>query len=134
LAEGLPREAVLELAEARVDHYMRLCHHCAQTSLLALHEVFGLGDASFVKPLTPLPGIAERGESCGAVTGCLLALGLMFGRERLDDWAGWRACLVPARAFCDEGRGAMDVVDFLNAAQGKVAFVQSRELVEPAQP
>ena len=80
---------------------MRLCHHCAQTSFLALHEVFGLGDASFVKALTPLPGIAERGETCGAVTGCLLALGLAFGRERLDDWAGWRACLVPARAFCD---------------------------------
>ena len=79
---------------------MRVCHHCAQTSFLALQEVFGLGDASFVKALTPLPGIAERGETCGAVIGCLLALGLVYGRERPDDWAGWRACLVPARAFC----------------------------------
>jgi len=35
------------------------------------------------------------------LSGCLLALGSAFGRERLDDWAGWRACLVPARAFCD---------------------------------
>jgi len=25
----------------------------------------------------------------------------VFGRERLDDWPGWRSCLVPARAFCE---------------------------------
>jgi len=28
-------------------------------------------------------------------------IGMFFGRDRLEDWAGWRACLVPARAFCD---------------------------------
>ena len=100
LAQGRSREEVLDLVDGKADHYMRICHNCAQTSFLTLHEVFGLGDASFVKALTPLPGIAERGETCGAVTGCLLALGLVYGRERLDDWAGWRACLVPARAFC----------------------------------
>ena len=100
LAQGRSREQVLDLVDGKADYYMRVCHHCAQTSFLALQEVFGLGDASFVKALTPLPGIAERGETCGAVIGCLLALGLVYGRERLDDWAGWRACLVPARAFC----------------------------------
>jgi C_GCAxxG_C_C family probable redox protein len=102
LAQGRSRQEVLELVDAKADYYMRLCHNCAQTSFLALHEVFGLGDASIVKALTPLPGIAERGETCGAVTGCLLALGLVYGRERLNDWAGWRACLVPARAFCQK--------------------------------
>jgi C_GCAxxG_C_C family probable redox protein len=102
LAEGRSREEVLDLVDSKADYYMRVCHNCAQTSFLALHEVFGLGDASFVKALTPLPGIAERGETCGAVTGCLLALGLVYGRERLDDWAGWRACLVPARKFCEQ--------------------------------
>ena len=102
LAEGRSREEVLDLVDGKADYYMRVCHNCAQTSFLALHEVFGLGDASFVKALTPLPGIAERGETCGAVTGCLLALGLVYGRERLDDWAGWRACLVPARKFCEQ--------------------------------
>jgi C_GCAxxG_C_C family probable redox protein len=92
----------LGLVDDKADYYMRLCHNCAQTSFLALHEVFALGDASFVKALTPLPGIAERGETCGAVTGCLLALGLVYGRDRLNDWAGWRACLVPARKFCEQ--------------------------------
>jgi hypothetical protein len=56
--------------------------------------------ARLVEALTPLPGIAERGETCGAVVGSLLAIGFVYGRERLDDWAGWRTCLVPARTFC----------------------------------
>jgi C_GCAxxG_C_C family probable redox protein len=100
-ATGLSREAVLELADGKAEYYLRLCHNCAQTSYLALHEVFGVGDSSLAKALTPLPGIAERGETCGAVIGSLLTIGFVYGRERLDDWAGWRACLVPARAFCE---------------------------------
>jgi C_GCAxxG_C_C family probable redox protein len=100
-ATGLSREAVLALADGKVEYYMRLCHNCAQTSYLALHETFGVGDRSLTKALTPLPGIAERGETCGAVIGSLLAIGFVYGRERLDDWAGWRGCLVPARAFCE---------------------------------
>lgn len=101
-AEGHSRDEVLELVDNKAEYYMRLCHNCAQTSFLSLNEVFGLADPSFVKALTAMPGIAERGETCGAVTGCLFAMGLVFGRERLDDWAGWRACLVPSRKFCDQ--------------------------------
>jgi C_GCAxxG_C_C family probable redox protein len=101
LAAGLSRDAVLDVADGKADYYMRLCHHCAQASFLTLHEVFGVGDAALAKALTPLPGIAERGETCGAVIGSLLAIGFVYGRERLDDWTGWRACLVPARAFCE---------------------------------
>ena len=35
-----------------------------------------------------------------------MALGLLFGRDRVDDWAGWRACLIPAREFCARFVGA----------------------------
>ncbi len=104
---GLSKEAVLSLAEGKAEYYMRLCHNCAQTTYLALHETFGVGDASLVKALTPMPGIAERGETCGAVIGALLTIGYVFGRERLNDWAGWRDCLIPARAFCDRFKAEM---------------------------
>jgi C_GCAxxG_C_C family probable redox protein len=97
---SLSREAILALANNQAEYYMRVCHNCAQTSYLALHETFGIGDPSLTKALTPLPGIAERGETCGAVIGSLLAIGYVYGRDRLDDWAGWRACLIPARTFC----------------------------------
>lgn len=101
-AAGRSREETLARVDSKADYYMRLCHNCAQSSFLTLHEVFGLGDASLARALTPMPGIAERGETCGAVVGSLLAIGFVYGRERLDDWAGWRACLVPARRFCEQ--------------------------------
>jgi hypothetical protein len=41
-----------------------------------------------------------RGETCGALTGPLMALGLVFGRDRLDDQAGFDNSLPPARDFC----------------------------------
>jgi C_GCAxxG_C_C family probable redox protein len=93
-----------ELLLAELDETLRqkltLSGHCAQTSFAALDEHFALGGGATLKALTPLPGIALRGETCGAVTGPLLALGLVFGRERLDDQAGFQQALPPAREFC----------------------------------
>lgn len=131
-AEGRSRDEILALVENRADDYMRACHHCAQASFLTLQEIFGLeGGTAVVRALTPLPGVAERGETCGAVTGCLLALGLVFGRDRLDDWAGWRSCLVPARAFCADFETALgstqcgDIVERL--------FGERYDLADPVQ-
>ncbi len=98
---SLSRELLLEYLDATADMNMRRCHHCAQATFATLEEGFGLEGGGVMKALTPLPGVAERGETCGAVTASLMALGLVFGRDRVDDWAGWRASLVPARRFCD---------------------------------
>jgi C_GCAxxG_C_C family probable redox protein len=116
LTEGLTREQILELLDATAEYYMGVSHNCAQSSFLALQEVFGLEDGSIVKALTPFPGIAERGETCGAVTGTLMALGLVYGRDRLDDWEGWRKSLVPTREFCarfEDKIGSMSCGDIL---------------------
>lgn len=48
----------------------------------------------------PFPGIALRGETCGAVIGCLMALGLVVGRDDLNDWKGYIGSLPSARRFC----------------------------------
>jgi C_GCAxxG_C_C family probable redox protein len=96
----MPRETFLDYLDATADTQMRVSHHCAQATFVSLQEGFDLDGAAIVKALTPLPGIAERGETCGAVTGSLLALGLIFGRDRIDDWPAWRASLGPAQAFC----------------------------------
>jgi C_GCAxxG_C_C family probable redox protein len=95
------RQTILNSVEHLADAHVRRCHHCAQASFLALDDVFGFGQPGVLKALTPLPGIAERGETCGAVVGSLMALGLVFGRDQLEDWNAWRASLVPARIFCD---------------------------------
>jgi C_GCAxxG_C_C family probable redox protein len=101
LSKSMPSDQVFKLLDHKVDHYMEMSHNCAQSSFLALSEQFGLGNSDMVKALTPLPGIAERGETCGAVTGALLALGLVFGRDNLSDWQAYRDSLVPTNEFCD---------------------------------
>jgi C_GCAxxG_C_C family probable redox protein len=100
----LPRELLFQLLDQKVDQYMQLSHHCAQSSFMALKEQFRLESGEVVKALTPLAGIAERGETCGAVTGSLAAMGLIFGRgeQRLNDWDTYRSSLVPAGEFCDQ--------------------------------
>jgi len=67
-------------------------------------QQFGLKGEQVIKALTPLPGIAERGETCGAITGPLMAMGLIYGRDlhHLDDWDKYQESLIPTGHFCDE--------------------------------
>lgn len=99
----MPRDLVFRLLDQKVDRFMQLSHHCAQSSFMALMEQFGLNGEQVAKALTPLPGIAERGETCGAVTGPLMAMGLIYGRDvhHLEDWDRYQGSLVPAGKFCE---------------------------------
>jgi len=104
LNRQMPRDLVMKMLDQKVDLYMQLSHHCAQSSFMALKEQFGLNGEEVVKALTPLPGIAERGETCGAVTGPLMAMGLIYGRDlkHLDNWEAYQESLVPTGNFCDQ--------------------------------
>lgn len=99
----MPRDLVMKMLDQKVDLYMQRSHHCAQSSFMALKEQFGLEGEQVFKALTPLPGIAERGETCGAVTGPLMAMGLIYGRDiqQMEDWDKYQTSLVPAGKFCD---------------------------------
>lgn len=99
----MPRDLVMKLLDQKVDQYMQVSHHCAQSSFLALMEQFGLRGEQVVKALTPMPGIAERGETCGAITGPLMAMGLIYGRgmQQLDNWDSYQESLIPTGVFCD---------------------------------
>jgi C_GCAxxG_C_C family probable redox protein len=93
---------VLSKLDQKVSEYLPICGNCAQTSFLALQEVFDLEDGAILKALTPFPGIALRGETCGAVIGSLMALGLIYGREKEDlgNWSSYLRSLPSARRFC----------------------------------
>jgi C_GCAxxG_C_C family probable redox protein len=84
----------------KVNETLKRSKNCAQTSFAVLQDEFNLEGGTILKALTPFPGIALRGETCGAVIGCLMALGLVYGRENLDDWKGYLASLPPSRRFC----------------------------------
>lgn len=72
---------------------------CSQAVLLALQEDLGIGDAESFRSATVLSGgVARRGETCGALLGSLMALGLMAGREQMED----RPSYVRATGIGDE--------------------------------
>jgi len=76
---------------------------CSQSVLLALQEAFGIGDHMSFKAATTLSGgVARRGETCGALLGGLLALGLVRGREDIRDTQAYRDAMVPANEVVDE--------------------------------
>ena len=91
-------------AAPELDEKIRACliksRNCAQTSFAVLQEQFELDGDAVLKALTAFPGIALRCETCGAVTGRLMALGLIFGREELDDEQGFLRAVTMARTFC----------------------------------
>jgi C_GCAxxG_C_C family probable redox protein len=47
-------------------------------------------------------GIGKTGETCGALTGAILILGLKFGTTNPKDTSGKYHCYSKSKAFCDE--------------------------------
>ena len=108
------------LAKA-VKKTLNTSKNCAQTSFAVLQQEFDLESSEILKALTPVPGIALRGETCGAVIGCLMSIGLVYGRDNLDDWKGYLASLPPSRRFCrkfEEMHGSTACGDLLEAKLG----------------
>jgi len=95
--------------------------NCAQTSFAVLQDEFDLDGESILKALTPFPGIALRGETCGAIIGCMMAIGLVYGRDNLNDWKGYLKSLPPSRRFCrrfEEENGSIFCADLLEKHLG----------------
>lgn len=59
---------------------------CSQAVLSAWGEELGLDRETALRVATAFGGgIAHRGDTCGAVTGAFMAIGLKHGRLRADD-------------------------------------------------
>ncbi len=93
-------EEVLDRLERKAGDYLEAYGSCAQGTLRALQEEFGLGNAEVLKAATAMPGVALRGETCGAVIGPVMALGLAFGRTEAVDYEGFLRTLRAAHRFC----------------------------------
>jgi C_GCAxxG_C_C family probable redox protein len=107
---------------SRARDILKESGNCAQTSFAILQEEFDLDGDQILRALTPFPGIALRGETCGAVIGCLMALGLEFGRDDLSDWRGYIGSLPSARRFCmrfEEENGSTSCASILEEKLGR---------------
>ncbi len=60
--------------------------NCAQAVLSAYSEGLGLDKETALKMASPFgAGMARMGETCGAVTGAFMVMGLKHGRSRVED-------------------------------------------------
>lgn len=80
------KESIIERVQRRAEEYNFVFKNCAQGTALALLEEFGVGSMEMVKALTAFPGIAGTGEVCGAITGSLVAFGLILGSDDRFDY------------------------------------------------
>jgi C_GCAxxG_C_C family probable redox protein len=93
------------IAKAAYDND-RAYEGCVRCVLAALQEHLHLIDddkayRAALKASTALAaGVARRGETCGALIGAIMAVGLATGAEHLDDAEGYvRAMKVAAEVF-----------------------------------
>jgi C_GCAxxG_C_C family probable redox protein len=139
-SEALSEEDLQKLGQSARDTLSR-CRNCAQTAFAVLQVEFDLEGQAILRALTPFPGIALRGETCGAVVGSLMAIGLVYGRDDLDDWHGYIGSLPPARRFTrrfEEANGGTECEPILEAKLGRkfnlADTAQSLEYVEAGGP
>jgi C_GCAxxG_C_C family probable redox protein len=64
----------------RAENFFEQGYSCSQSLLCAFSGQLGLDEETAIKIASPFGGgIARQGETCGAVTGALMVLGLKFG-------------------------------------------------------
>ena len=75
------KNEILKELDEKVVKYMPKYRSCALASFAALNDQFNLkADPATLRALMPFTGgIAGKGETCGAVSGAMLALGFFFG-------------------------------------------------------
>lgn len=79
-------EQRIERVSKKAGDYEELSVNCAHGTLAALIEEFQLGGGpDMLKAATFMPGLMSRKETCGALIGGLMGLGLAWGRDKLYD-------------------------------------------------
>jgi hypothetical protein len=97
-------EAILSRLEAIIRRRLPLSGNCGLVTFESIQEAFDLEDGAVVKALAPFPLVVGGHETCGVVTGALMAIGLaVCGRiGEADARARHLAAARPATAFFRE--------------------------------
>ena len=125
-------EATLQRLAQKGHQALSLYHTCSQCTFYALSDEFNLDRGPILKALTPFPGLGGRGETCGAVIGCLMAIGLVYGSDDPADKKAFYNTLPAARSFCSrfvERNGSTACGKILEARLGfSVDFADSDQV------
>jgi len=86
MAPEFSKEELLNKIEQAAHDYERDYHGCSRCTFRALQENLNLGDSSTLLASTPLAGgIAFQGDTCGALLGGLLAIGIATASPNMED-------------------------------------------------
>jgi C_GCAxxG_C_C family probable redox protein len=86
MPEETVKEELLDRIEKTAHDYEKKYHGCSRCVLKAIQENMKIGDPTSLKGVTPLAaGVAMRGETCGALLGGLVALGIVTASEDFGD-------------------------------------------------
>ena len=119
---GRTEEELLAELDEKVTNYVGLSNNCAQSSFLALRDVFNLPDGGISRALSGFPGLGLRGETCGTVSGSLMALGLVYGPDDLEDLPAMMRAIQASAQVCEGVAatvGSTQCGDILEAATGR---------------
>lgn len=110
--------------DALVVQFGQQYKNCAQTAFRAVQERFKLrcDEPDFVRALTAFPGMGGTGETCGGVSGAIMALGLALGPRDPADKAQSAKCHAAAHQFCQamtEEFGSTDCGSIIERNCGK---------------
>jgi C_GCAxxG_C_C family probable redox protein len=83
---------------------------CSQSVLSAYADDLGLHRPASLKIAEAFGGGMAIGETCGAVTGALMVIGLKHGREQADDAQSKDHTKELARRFVEEFRARHDTI------------------------
>lgn len=83
--EGKSKEEIYSELDKMVEKLYPVYHSCSQPTLAALNDQFALNADQTVTAIKLFAGgVAGKGETCGAVTGSLLAIGFNFDVKNKD--------------------------------------------------
>jgi len=94
MAPELPKEELLNKIEETAYNYEKAYTGCSRCALRAVQEHLNLGDDSAIMAVAPLAGgIAFHGDTCGALLGGLMAVGLATASSNMEDQEALQASL-----------------------------------------
>lgn len=125
------QDAIEKAAEIALRYEMEF-FGCSQTVLAPLMEVFGIYEPSVLRAATALSGgVGRRGNVCGSLSGGLLMIGLLTGRDDLEMKAQYQRGMRFADKLCkkfEEAYGSIVCKEIQ-----KVKFGRSFDLMDEAE-
>ncbi len=92
---------VIELAGRLAYRYENAFFGCSQTVLAALMETFCISNSDMLRCATAFAGgVARRGTACGSLSGGLMMIGLLTGRDDLEMRDQYMRGMVYADRLC----------------------------------